>query len=118
MYIFCKKVPSPTLFLRVPIICTLDFRGVRVCRIVLLVWVNHFVGVVMFSLVHLTTREEIPAEAFVDSDVCFALDDSLFTVFLLRNSFNMDAFPTANAFNLFSRSKSIFSKSLNLLKYI
>lgn len=46
--------------------------------------VIHFVGVAIFLLVHVTTREEIPGEAFVDTDVdvSTALDDVFVTVFL------------------------------------
>lgn len=58
----------------------------------------------LFSLVHVTTREKFPAEAFVDTDVFIALDDDLFTVPLLRNSCNMETFSIANGFNLFSMS--------------
>lgn len=58
------------------------FRGVGVWRIVILVGVIHFVGVAIFSLVHVTTRKEIPGEACVDTDVSTALDDGFVTVFL------------------------------------
>lgn len=68
---------SNTVFLGVLRICTLDLRRVVVWKIVLLVRLIHFVGVTLFSLGHITIREEIPAEAFVDTDVSIALDDGL-----------------------------------------
>lgn len=47
-----------------------------------MVGVIQFVGVAIFSLVHVTTRKEIPGEACVDTDVSTALDDGFVTVFL------------------------------------
>lgn len=102
------------VFLGVLRICILDLCGVGVWRIVFLVWLIYFVGVMGYVII----CEEILIEVFVDMDVFIVFDDSLFIVFLFCNFCNMEVFFIVNVFNLFLMLKLIFFNLFNLLKYI